>query len=142
MLPSERQCFAWNYEGDKFSDDWPTGVYSDSVFNYPISPTAVGNLDAASYADVLFSTWLTDEYGILSYDYLGAQLTGFPIGLPENVSALGGFAIADIDRDGSVEVVFGTNDGLLHCRELESCTTGYAPWPQFQHDQSRTGVLE
>jgi hypothetical protein len=72
----------------------------------------------------------------------GDYLTGFPIILPQEVSALGGFAIADIDRDGSVEVVFGTSDGLLHCWELGSCSTGYAPWPQFQHDQGRTGVLE
>jgi hypothetical protein len=42
----------------------------------------------------------------------------------------------------AVELVFGTSDGCLHCWELGSCSTGYAPWCQFQHDDGRTGVLE
>jgi len=67
---------------------------------------------------------------------------GFPIALPDGVTAYGGFAIADIDRDDNVEIVFGTSDGKLHCWELGACATGYAPWPQFQHDYGRTGVLD
>lgn len=66
----------------------------------------------------------------------------FPITLPDNVTSYGGFSIADIDRDGVVEMVFGTSDGRLHCWELGACTSGYAPWPQFQHDEGRTGVLQ
>jgi len=62
--------------------------------------------------------------------------------LPDNVTSFGGFSIADIDRDGFVEMVFGTSDGYLHCWELGSCTTGYTPWPQFQHDCGRSGALE
>lgn len=31
-----------------------------------------------------------------------------------------------LDRDNKIEIVFGSSDGLLHCRELGSCTTGYA----------------
>ena len=62
--------------------------------------------------------------------------------LPDNVTSYCGFSIADLDRDGKVEIVFGTDDGLLHCWELGSCTTGYAPWPQFQHDCGRSGALE
>jgi len=62
--------------------------------------------------------------------------------LPDNVTFYGGFSIADIDRDGFVEMVFGTSDGYLHCWELGSCTTGYTPWPQFQHDCGRSGALE
>jgi len=49
---------------------------------------------------------------------------------------------ADIDRDDTLELVFGTSDGYFHCWELGSCSRGYAPWPQFQHDEGRTGVLE
>ena len=60
----------------------------------------------------------------------------------EEVSALCGFSIADIDRDDCIEVLFGTSDGLLHCWELGEYTTGYAPWVQFQHVHGRTGVLE
>jgi hypothetical protein len=144
VLPSETECLAWNDEGDRYSAYWPTGEYSGAVLNKQISPTALGDLNDADYSDVIFSTWLSDGWEVLAYDYEGDPLDDpdFPIALPDDVSALGGFTIADIDRDGSVEVVFGTSDGLLHCWELDSCTTGYAPWPQFQHDCSRTGVLE
>ena len=49
---------------------------------------------------------------------------------------------ASLEWNGNVEILFGTNDGLLHCWQLGSCFTGYAPWPQFQHDPGRSGVLE
>lgn len=64
---------------------------------------------------------------------------GFPYTLPSSI--YGGFAIADIDNDGYVEVVFGTMDNYLHVWELGECAAGYAPWPQCQHDAARTGVL-
>ena len=95
-------------------------------------------------SDVLFSTKLSGVYSLLAYGSDGDPLDNldFPIALPDGVAALGGFSIADIDQDGNIEIVFGTTDGLLHCWELGSCTRGYAPWVQFQHDNGRTGVLE
>jgi hypothetical protein len=89
---------------------------------------------------VLFST-----AGIVyAFNSLGDLITtlGFPISLPGGVDALGGFAIGDIDRDSKVEIIFGTSDGYLHCWELGACSTGYAPWTQFKHDNRRSGVLE
>jgi len=64
---------------------------------------------------------------------------GFPCTLPRQL--WGGFVIADIDNDGYVEVVFGTQDNYLHIWELGECVRGYSPWPQCQHDAARTGVL-
>ena len=100
--------------------------------------------DPLNYSDVLFSTKLSGVYNLLAYDLDGFPLGSldFPIALPDGVAALGGFSIADIDRDGNVEIVFGTSDGLLHCWEFGTCSIGYAPWVQFQHDHGRTGVLE
>ncbi len=43
------------------------------------------------------------------------------------LKSLGGFAIADIDRDDDIEIIFGTSDGKIHCWELGTCDTGYAP---------------
>ncbi len=123
---------------------WPTDGYSGSVYGSLISPTALGDLDGLDDSDVLFSTKLSGVYSLLAYGSDGEALSNldFPITLPNGVSALGGFSIADIDRDGNIEIVFGTSDGLLHCWELGDCSTGYAPWVQFQHDHGRTGVLE
>ena len=137
ILPSEMQCLAWNYQGLAL-DGFPTGRYSGASIGSMISPTALGNLDASANADVLFSA-----NGILyAIDSDGNDLTDFPITLPDGIGAIGGFAIADIDRDDKVEVVFGTSDGYLHVWEFGACATGYAPWTQFQHDAGRTGVLD
>ena len=139
VLPSEMQCFAWNNLGQAFSG-WPTDAYSGATQSSAISPTSLGNLDDTNNADVLFSTIGT----IFAYNSGGAPLGSldFPIVLPDGVSALGGISIADIDEDGIIEIVFGSSDGKLHCWELGDCTEGYASWPQFQHDNGRTGVLE
>ncbi|MEN8209923.1 MAG: hypothetical protein ABFR50_11810, partial [Candidatus Fermentibacteria bacterium] len=143
VLPSEVECLAWNQYGAMLAD-WPTFAYSGSEINSSISPTALGDLDDNGLADVLFSTKLSGVHSLLAYGSDGYPLDNldFPIGLPDNVLAPGGFSIADIDRDGNIEIVFGTTDGLLHCWEFGTCSTGYAPWVQFQHDHGRTGVLE
>jgi len=143
VLPSEVQCLAWDKYGDPVTD-WPTLAYPGSAINSSISPTALGDLDGLDYSDVLFSTILSGVHSLLAYDSEGNALNNldFPIALPDDVSALGGFSIADIDRDGNIEIVFGTTDGLLHCWEFGTCSTGYAPWVQFQHDAGRTGVFE
>lgn len=143
VLPSEVECLAWNYLGQMLAD-WPTDVYLGPEYMSAISPTALGDLDSLDDADVLFSTELSSLNSLLAYDSEGDELDnlGFPIALPDGVSASGGFSIADIDSDGKVEIVFGTSDGYLHCWEFGSCATNYAPWVQFQHDAGRTGVFE
>jgi hypothetical protein len=143
VLPSEMQALAWGNDG-LLLNDWPTGEFSGASISSPISPTALGNIDNAGYADVLFSTLLDGKCILLAYESSSnpPANSDFPITLPDNVTSYGGFSIADIDRDGVVEMVFGTSDGRLHCWELGTCTSGYAPWPQFQHDEGRTGVLQ
>jgi hypothetical protein len=111
VLPSEMECMAWDLEGSMLTG-WPTGEYSGAVFSSAISPTSLGKLNNTTYADVLFST----AGVVYAYNSIGNQLTtpGFPFALPEGVSATGGFAIGDIDRDEKVEIVFGSSDGCLH----------------------------
>ncbi len=45
-------------------------------------------------------------------------------------------ALPTFDRDGTIELVFGTSDGCLHCWELGSCSTGYA------HGASSSTMME
>ncbi|PIE52071.1 hypothetical protein CSA37_08430 [Candidatus Fermentibacteria bacterium] len=144
VLPSGRQCMAWNNSGEPFGS-FPTSNFGGDTESSMVSPASLGNLDDIYSDDVLFSSVLDGDWTILAYNYDGLPLgtaSDFPFTLPEDVSAEGGFAVADLDRDGKVEIVFGTNDGLLHCWKLGSCSVGYAPWCQFQHDNGRSGVLE
>jgi len=144
VLPSERQCMAWDVDGYPISG-WPTAEFSGASIGSPIGPTALGDLNGDGETDVLFCTMLSEDWNLLGLGSDGEYLEDaldFPYTLPEGVTAYGGIAIGDIDRDGTVEILFGTNDGFLHCWQLGSCSTGYTPWPQFQHDAGRSGVLE
>lgn len=134
---------AWDVDGSRILG-FPTSAFGGDTECSPISPTALGNLDGVGYADVLFAAVLDGDWTLIGMNSDGDELddVGFPYTLPEGVAAGSGFAVGDIDRDGKVEIVFGTDDGLLHCWELGSCTTGYTPWPQFQHDCGRSGALE
>ena len=125
---------------------WTTNSeFEGASIGSPTGPTALGDLNGDGEADVLFGTMLSEDWNLLGLgsdgEYLESGLD-FPYILPEEVTADGGIAIGDIDRDGTVEILFGTNDGFLHCWQLETCSTGYVPWPQFQHDAGRSGVLE
>lgn len=144
VMPSERQCMAWEVDGECFSG-FPTQEFSGVSAGSPLSPTALGNLDSSAEAEVLFSTAIAGANSVLAYRYNGLPLSsseGWPFKFPNGVGAYGGFSIADLDRDGYVEVVFGSNDGLLHCWEFGSCTSGYSPWPMYQHDFGRSGALK
>ncbi|MCK4505917.1 MAG: hypothetical protein KAW14_09885, partial [Candidatus Aegiribacteria sp.] len=146
IIPAENQCLAWDAEGYHLTfGNWPI-TYDDS-YEYStsgISPPALSDLDNDGITDVLSSTLRGENGLIVGLNYLGDEPEDidFPFTLPEGVEVSSGFSIADIDRDGKVEIVFGTDDCLLHCWELGTCTTGYAPWPQHRHDAGRSGVLE
>jgi hypothetical protein len=142
VLPSETQSFAWDRLGGALGT-WPA-FFSDYTLGLPVCPPALGDLDGVNMADVLTATVLDGYWQVLAYDRNTVELgnLGFPIIMPPCADDLGGFAVADIDLDGEVEVVFGSSDGLLQCWELGSCASGYSPWPQYQHDSGRSGALE
>ena len=135
---TENQCFAWRETG-LHSNGFPV-EYSQSGTEAPPFPALgeLDNQDSYEHADVLAATAEGEVFGFSSEGDPLEDL-GFPYTLPSSIQ--GGFVVADIDRDGKVEVVFGTMDNYLHVWELGSCTSGYTPWPQCQHDAARTGVL-
>jgi hypothetical protein len=136
LATAENQCFAWAATGVT-DEDYP--IWYDELSGTARPPfPALGNLDDAGVADLLVAT---REGSVMAFNDAGSPLSslGFPYYLPSTI--YGGFAIADIDNDGYVEVVFGTMDNYLHVWELGECDEGYAPWPQCQHDAARTGVL-
>ena len=133
IAPSANRALSWLPNGDK---NWFSQIEA-SVARPPFA--ALGNLDAEGYADFIFA----NRSGLVrALSSGGEDLTslGFPYTLPSD--DYGGFAVADIDNDEKVEVVFGTADNFLHVWELGECDEGYAPWLQCQHDAARTGVLE
>jgi len=67
VLPSERQCMAWNVDGLAL-DNFPTAEFSGASEGSSISPTALGNLDSTTvYDDVLFSTLLDGNWVLKAF---------------------------------------------------------------------------
>ncbi|MFO7950712.1 MAG: VCBS repeat-containing protein, partial [Candidatus Fermentibacteraceae bacterium] len=143
VIPAENQCLAWDNAGNALSG-WPVDYSGGNYDKAGISPPALGDLNGDGWTDVLSSTRENANGLVKCLDKTGRSLEDlqFPFVLPEEVDVSSGFAVADIDRDGKVEIVFGTSEGLLHVWELGACDPGYAPWPQHRHDAGRTGVLE
>ncbi len=131
--PSANRAFSWEPDGDKHS----FSLIEVSSERPPFA--ALGNLDAEGYSDIIFAS-RSGLVRALNSGGEGLTSLGFPYTLPSDI--YGGFAIADIDNDEKVEVVFGTVDNYLHVWELGECDEGYSPWLQCQHDAARTGVLE
>ena len=128
------------YENGNPSPEYPREYTNHGTAQPPFPALGeLDNQDIHQYTDVLAATAEGVVYGFSS---TGLELDdlGFPYTMPSNIQE--GFAVADIDNDGKVEVVFGTMDKYLRVWELGSCPVGYAPWPQCQHDAARTGALE
>jgi hypothetical protein len=130
----ENIAYSWDVDGSMVTHPyypWTTG-------NMPPF-FAMGDLDGDEMPDLLVGRC---EGWVNAYDSEGYPLGdfSFPFTLPADL--IGGFAIADIDGDGNVEVVFGTADNYLHVWEIADCDEGCEPWPQCQQNAARTGVLE
>ena len=136
---AENQAMAWYEDGDPVTG-WENNTYASPGAKRPPFP-ALGELDDQDQYDNSDLIVATREGVVMAFFSTGTILShlGFPYTLPSEVN--GGFAVADIDNDGYVEVAFGTMDNYLHVWELGECTPGYSPWPQCQHDAARTGVL-
>jgi hypothetical protein len=137
LAVAENQDFTWDEEGGDPLSGWSVKYGDAAGTSRPPFP-ALGNLDYSGQEDLITAT---RKGSVFAYNSSAQSLTtlGFPYILPSEV--YGGFVVADIDRDGTVEVVFGTMDNYLHVWELGECSTGYAPWTQCQHDAGRSGAL-
>ncbi|MEN8209521.1 MAG: hypothetical protein ABFR50_09755, partial [Candidatus Fermentibacteria bacterium] len=136
---AENQAMAW-YESGFLVTNWDDNEYPTSGTGWSPFPALgeLDNQDEYNYADLLAGTKQGMVYAFWDDANMLDHL-GFPYTLPSWI--YGGFVIADIDNDGFIEVVFGTQDNYLHIWELGECTRGYSSWPQCQHDAARTGVL-
>jgi len=81
----------------------------------------------------------SNDYNVAALNYLGDSIK--PYGLPL-FNELTSPIIGDIDGDKKSETVIATADGYVHVWEnKESHIPDYLlEWPQFHHDQQRTGV--
>jgi hypothetical protein len=121
----------------EFLDGWPVQLAASSE-----GSPVVGDIDGDGVADVIQPVG-SDEtdtpdliYGLKAD---GSAVAGFPI-------RLDGFCrstpiICDLEKDGDVDIVYGSWDRLLHVWDMPfAYDPRVVPWPTFQGDAQRTGV--
>lgn len=117
-LDTGGRLFVWHHDGtellDGDSNPATDGVFIDRPDSWPLSSPAMEDLDGDGACEMIWGTlnWSGDN-GLLAYRYDGTQVPGFPV---ETGSArvLCSPAVADINRDGTREIIFFSTANRLY----------------------------
>jgi Zn-dependent metalloprotease len=119
----------------------------DPVIEFAYDSPVVGDLDGDSSPEIaaptrFFLGALTDLpfSRLVVFHADGTQLDGFQ-GYMDGRTRFGSSLIADLDHDGSPELVAGSRRGLYVWSLTGSHSAGVQPWPTFHHDLARTGLF-
>jgi len=112
--------YALNTDGtDCAGFPYPTG------YTVHASP-ALGDLDGDGYPEIVVGSE-HDNPDFFAIDGDGTDLPGFPLNLDPNVGIISSPALADLDLDGSLDIVVGCRNGLI-C--VLDATGSFLPgWP-------------
>lgn len=116
------------------------------------SEAVIGDVSGDGQVDILFGTYSPDGSDdnlarLHGLNASGQPLAGFPLPLTdEDGAAKKGLraapTIADLDGDCDVEILAGTQAGVLYVWDLAATYHSYLmPWPTARHDVQRTGFF-
>lgn len=126
---------------------WPQEVETDSTayqFWFGFKGAALVDVDNDGLADIISSRGVEDfDAAVQFYKYDGTIIEGlarptFHTGA--YVTAMPG--VADMDGDGLLEVAWIDRIGDAFVWDLSAPADAVAPWPMFQQNPARTGVLQ
>jgi hypothetical protein len=135
------RIYAWESDGDVIgsAQEWWPKWTEGGVQSSP----ALANIDSSSSSpDTLLEVVVGSDGGyVYAIDLFGDEVPNFPF--PTRAAVTSSPAIADVDRDGLLELVVGCQDHyiLLWSIEDAECDSGAAPWPMFKHDYQRTAWM-
>jgi len=110
-------------------------IFYEAYFQYTSSPV-VADLDGDSSLDIAIGS---PQYGVLGVDSRhGRPVRYSPLMTTAPVSAVP--LVVDLDRDGDVELVAGSEDGVFHVWDLEGASDMIA-WGCAYHDPCHTGLI-
>ena len=128
----ESRLYVFDHEGNDYPG-WPVIVseeYSE------VSPV-IGDLDGDGSPEIVFGD---ESRFVRAFDILGHEIDGFPVTTQDAVR--GAPFITDLDQDGDVELAAMGWDRGVYVWDLDGTyETGSVPWPTFQSNVHRNGVI-
>ena len=136
------------------SEDWNVYVLdSDGILlnGWPVSPEAaiitsspiLGDIDGDGELEIVIGINHSgpDENQFQAFNSDGTVVDGWPLGAGGAVKSSP--VMGDIDNDGALEIVVGSDDGNIYCWDMGSGTYNpdLLPWQMFRHDMHRTGAF-
>ncbi len=138
----EAHLFVWHGDGTLLPG-WPVtlpGPWWHTFFGF--GAPAVADVNDDGQADVIVSSDVNTEKPRVVHAYRGdgTELSEFP----KPTATIGAFstnaaAVADLDGDALLEMVWIDRDGNLYVWDLTSSASASCPWPMFHHDGQHTG---
>lgn len=149
LLGSRNELFAFNrnatlasnypfrqdstYQVSELVGNWI--IYYDVYFQYRSSPV-IGDVTGDGRPDIIIGS---PQYGLLGFDSrAGDTVRFFPLMTTAPVSAVP--LLADLDGDGDVELIAGTEDGMMHVWDLPGPADGIV-WAGAYRDPAHTGLV-
>jgi parallel beta-helix repeat protein len=109
-----------------------------------IGEPLIGDFDGGDDVEIIVGTLSPDDQTLLHIlsvpageDTLGPVVD--PVEIP-GVYATG--ALCDLDDNGRNDIVFATDDGLLHRLEYWGASEPRFEWPTYRHDERNSGLYE
>ena len=120
---------------------FPVGLAQLSVNASPV----LADVDGDSRTDIIVAALRTrfePAAYLVALDREGDPLPGFPLTMEGSEVVTGGPAVGDVDGDGLLELLLGTElQGRLYAWNLLGTAEGAgAPWPRAGFDAANTGV--
>ncbi|MFO7639035.1 MAG: FG-GAP-like repeat-containing protein [bacterium] len=110
-------------------------IYYDTYFQYRSSPV-IADVSGDGRPDLVIGS---PRYGLLGFDSrTGDTVRFFPLMTTAPVSAVP--LVADLDGDGDIELIAGTEDGIMHVWDLPGPASGIV-WACAYHDPAHTGLV-
>lgn len=117
------------YGNGNLVDGWPVST--------PTSDVAIGDVNGDGNPDIVYGS-LTEEK-LYARNFDGSVLDGWPKMISGTVYYSP--AIADLDNDGDVEIVYSTTEDKVYVLDMDAeYDLGTMHWPQFHADEKHTGV--
>ncbi len=124
--------YAWHKDGTLVSG-WPKTTGGE-IYSSP----AIADLDGDGTSEVIVAS---NDNKIYAWHSDGTLVLDWPKDLGNPFSGLfsPSPSVADLDGNGTLEVVMGWSDGKMYAWTLPWETSQRAPWPMFHKNRQRTG---